>query len=86
MDGLWLLDQPQALWHMQRAQPGVVKPHEAPPQGSAGSLGSKSTLIWLEKVAEPLVGHPGKPGWASEQGHPELGAGTDVGADSIPLA
>lgn len=35
----------QALWHMQRAQTVVVKPHEAPPQGSAGNLGSKSTLI-----------------------------------------
>lgn len=66
------LCQPQALWHMQQAQPGVVKPHEAPPQGSAGSLGSKSTLIWLEKVAEPLVGHPGSRGrtWCGSCQHP----------------
>lgn len=65
------LHQPQALWHMQRAQTAVVRPHEAPPQGSAGSLGSKSILIWLEKVAEPLEGHPGK-----EAGHQSRGTCT----------
>lgn len=72
------LCQPQALWHMQWTQPGVVKPHEAPPQGSAGP---KAPWFDLRRRQSPWWVTLG-----SQAGHPEHGAGPAVGAASIPLA
>lgn len=72
------LCQPQALWHMQWTQPGVGKPHEAPPQGSAGP---KAPWFDLRRRQSPWWVTLG-----SQAGHPEHGAGPAVGAASIPLA